>query len=128
VNRPADTQLADTKEVADSRRAAETLRELDTVSLPNCPDIGPVDIAQEDIAQEDIGQEDIGQEDIGLADIGLADIAQVGIAPAGTLAVLCSMLVVSALAMDRSVHCQSRIHPNADLGLGLGRTRHLIKR
>jgi hypothetical protein len=103
VNRPADTQLADTKEVADSRRAAETLRELDTVSLPNCPDIGPVDI--------------------GLADIGLADIA-----PAGTLAVRRSMLVVSALAMDRSVHCQSRIHPNADLGLGLGRTRHLVKR
>jgi hypothetical protein len=103
VNRPADTQLADTKEVADSRRAAETLGAPGMVSLPNCPNIGPVDI----------GPVDIGP-----------GIALAGHGPA----VRRPMLVVSALAMDRSVHCQSRIHPNADLGLVLGRTRHLIKR
>jgi hypothetical protein len=113
VNRPADTQLADTKEVADSRRAAETLGAPGTVSLPNCPDIGPVDIGPVDIGPVDIGPVDIGP-----------GIALAGHGPA----VRRPMLVVSALAMDRSVHCQSRIHPNADLGLVLGRTRHLIKR
>jgi hypothetical protein len=123
VNRPADTQLADTKEVADSRRAAETLGAPGTVSLPNCPDIGPVDIGPVDIGPVDIGPVDIGPVDIGPVDIG-PGIALAGHGPA----VRRPMLVVSALAMDRSVHCQSRIHPNADLGLVLGRTRHLIKR